>query len=208
MKKILLLLSSLIALTLGGCASTFHNNPEKFTDYGMPLGTHALQWQDRQHQLMTIRSWSARGNVAARSNKKGWNASFNWHQTNGNYALELFGPLGMNRMQLTGQPGQVTLKTSRGVTSAASPEALLQQQLGWQLPVSDLRFWLRGLPAPYSREKHSFDLNHHLAHLYQDGWRIVYLRYVSVNGVDLPNRLLLTNANWTVHIVITHWNLH
>jgi len=203
MKKLLLLA---MILLLTGC-QTFTGN-EYMAD-GNPLGNHYLPWPERQRQLYNLNNWSANGSISARNQiKGGWNASFNWQQQARNYRLALFGPLGMGHIQINGTPYQVTLQTPRQTFTARSPEALLQQQLGWRLPASDLAYWLRGLPAPHSHERHAVDMNNHIVHLTQDGWNIIYLRYISVNGIDIPDRILMTNPPWVAHIVVQQWRLN
>jgi outer membrane lipoprotein LolB len=203
MKKLLV---ALMLMLLSGCAST--TPASHFTENGRPLGTHNMPWSKRQAQLASIDNWTAQGNIAAHSDQKGWNASFNWHQEANKYTLALFGPLGVDRTELTGSPGQVTLTSGSRTITASSPEILLQQQTGWNLPVSDLYYWLRGLPAPKGHYARSFDMNNHIVHLRQDGWDIRYLRYLSINGVDLPDRLLLINSTFQVRIVITQWHIN
>jgi len=203
MKKLLLLA---LMVLLSGC-STFSSN--NYMADGKPLGNHYLTWPQRQQQLQSLSKWAVAGSLAVRHQVKGgWNASFNWQQIGQNYDLSLFGPLGMNHVQITGSPSLVTLKTNQQTLTANSPEALLQQQLGWQLPVSDLRYWLRGLPAPYSKSRRSLDLNNHMVHLVQDGWNVIYLRYISVNGVDVPDRILMNNPQWNAHLVVRQWDLN
>lgn len=203
MKKLLLLA---LALLLTGC-QTFSSNG--YMADGKPLGNHYLPWPQRQKQLRTLSTWTASGSISARNQiKGGWNASFNWQQHANDYDLSLFGPLGTNHVDISGTPNHVILKTSRQTFTAISPETLLQQQLGWQLPVSKLAYWLRGLPAPGSRERHSVDMNNHIVHMDQDGWNIYILRYISVNGVDIPDRVLLSNPTWVAHIIIHQWQFN
>lgn len=171
------------------------------------LGIHYLPRPARQNQLSNLQNRSARGSIAIHTEQKGWNASFNWQQQNGHYVITLFGPLGTNRVQLTGDPLQVTLQTANRLVSAPTPESLIQQQLGWNLPISNLYYWLRGLPAPHARSRQSYDINNHLVHLTQQGWNIIYLRYSGVNGIDLPNRLLLNNPALQIRIVISQWDV-
>lgn len=210
--KIFLRLASFSLFILAGCATT-SDNPNNFQedlsfkDYGKPLGTHYLTRPQRQSQLSHITSWAAQGNIAVKTMTKGWNASFNWQQNQGNYSLALFGPLGSNHVQLTGTPQQVILQSSRGTKSATDPETLIEQELGWRIPISNLYYWLRGLPSPLSKARQSYDMNNHLVHLYQQGWHIIYLRYISVDGKDLPNRMLITGPKIEVRIVITQWKI-
>jgi outer membrane lipoprotein LolB len=205
MKRLLLLL---IPVFLTACTTFNTETPSSVVDGNKPLGTHSMPWPKRQAQLMALQNWSAQGNAAAHTDTKGWNASYHWQQNDNNYSLVMFGPLGMDRIQISGTPGQSTLTTSAQKTfTANSPETLLLEQTGWSLPVSDLYYWLRGLPDPHGRFKRSFDLNNHIVHLYQNGWEIRYLRYISVNNIDLPHRIVLSNDQWQVRLVITQWQL-
>ncbi|MGZ0843299.1 lipoprotein insertase outer membrane protein LolB, partial [Klebsiella pneumoniae subsp. pneumoniae] len=79
----------------------------------------------------------------------------------------------------------------QGRYQAESPEALLEEQLGWRLPVSHLLWWVRGLPAPDSKSRLTLDADSRLARLEQDGWQIEYTRYAEQNGYWLPERLKL-----------------
>lgn len=206
MKKLLLLLG--LTLFLTGC-QTLPTQPSYLVD-GKPIGNHYMTWPAREKQLYGLTAWTASGSLAARNQiKGGWSASFHWEQEQPRtYELALFGPLGMNPIQIQGTPTQVTLKTSKQTLTAENPEVLMQHALGWQLPVSNLTYWLRGLPVPRVPEGHAVDMNNHIVHLKQEGWNVQYLRYVSIHGVDLPDRILLINPPWIAHIVIQHWQLN
>lgn len=208
-RSLLLVLSVFLFSLLSAC-STFGPNASSSSQLvdGSPLGNHFMTRKQHQAQVALIRDWTVQGSIAARSDQKGWNASYNWQQQNDNYTLVLFGPFGIDRTQLSGNPGKVTLTTAaQQQFTANSPEALIQQQLGWSLPVTNLYYWLRGLPAPHMLSRQSYDINNHVVDLYQQGWHITYLRYIAVNGIDLPDRILLTNAQWQVRLVITKWQV-
>jgi outer membrane lipoprotein LolB len=107
-----------------------------------------------------------------------------WHQTHRNYTIGLIGPIGSNAIQLTGSPGSVLLETSDGKKfKSTSPETLLEQQLGWRLPVSSLYYWVRGLPVPDVSAQKQLDASGRVTTLAQQGWRIEYSRYTTVNGM-------------------------
>lgn len=201
MKKLLLLP---LFFTLTACSTL----PSTFSSTaGTYSGAHYLSWKQRQAQVAALQNWTAQGSIAAQNNRKGWNASYSWEQEGEAYTLQLFGPLGMNHVQLSGNSKQVILKTAQHIYSAASPEALLQQQAGWTLPVSNLLYWLRGSPAPHAPFKRSLNPSNHMVQLYQAGWRILYLQYDSVHGIDLPTQMLLSNPQWHIRIVVNHWQV-
>ncbi|MDQ8039584.1 MAG: lipoprotein insertase outer membrane protein LolB [Rickettsiella sp.] len=170
---------------------------------------HYLPWTQRKLQLNALQEWQANGNIAIHSvNGKGVNASFSWQQMKTDYQLRLFGPFGTQSILLIGNPQQVTLLAHNQHITAPSAESLLTQQLGLYLPVSQLYYWLRGLPTPQSRYTINFDAYNHLLQLRQSHWRINYLHYTNIGSIDIPDRIVLSNAQWTVQILITHWDLH
>src|SRR5690606_18888434 len=75
---------------------------------------------------------------------------------------------------------------------AESAEDLLEQQIGWRLPVENLLWWVRGLPAPDSPSRLQLNPDSRLARLAQAGWTVEYSRYQEVEGVQLPQRLQLS----------------
>jgi len=129
-----------------------------------------------------------------------------WLQRQDYYDIRLSGPLGRGAARLTGRPGQVSLEVAnQGRYEATSPEELLEQQIGWKLPVSHLVWWVRGLPAPDSKSRLSLNGDSRLATLEQDGWQVEYLSYVEQGGYWLPERIKLHGTDLDVTLVIKDW---
>lgn len=167
-----------------------------------------LNWPARQRQLKQITNWQASGAIAINTPEQGQTASMSWQQHNQqNYQIDLFGPLGAGRVTLIGKLNQVTLLDNGKRYQAVTPEALMQQVLGWHLPVANLYFWVRGLPAPQIKAKLKFDQYHHLITLQQQGWIVSYQRYTGVKRYDLPSLLTLKRNNLQVKLVISQWIL-
>jgi outer membrane lipoprotein LolB len=109
-------------------------------------------------------------------------------------------------MTLTGQPGHVMLETASGKKFVAnSLEQLFVQQTGLNLPVSDLYFWIRGLPVPNLPMQKQFDPYGRLSLLTQQDWQIQFLRYTHANQLDLPNKIFIKNQHINLKLVITTW---
>jgi outer membrane lipoprotein LolB len=200
--KIILSLTWLLALA--GCTTTV-KTPEQ-----QPAAqTKPVAWESRAQTLSSISNWDLKGLIAIRQNKDAVSANWQWQQqANHNYSISLYGPLGSNSVQLTGSPNHVLLEMSDGKKfSAKSVEALVAQQSGWRLPVSNLYFWIRGLPVPGVAAKKQLDANQRITTMIQQGWRVEYLNYTSVNQIDLPSKMTLTNPDMSVKIVIKHWQL-
>ncbi len=169
---------------------------------------HYLAWSERKAQLKHLQHWQAGGNFAVHSKQKlGVNASFSWQQAEPNYQFHLLGPFGSPSLLLKGNAQHVSLITSQKNYQAATAEKLLQQQLGLRLPVSQLRYWLRGLPAPQTRYTANLDAYNRLLKLRQSGWQVNYLHYTNRGKIDLPDHLLLSYQHWQIKLMITNWDL-
>lgn len=163
--------------------------------------------QDRQTSLASINSWRINGKIAVYGARDSGSASVNWVQNRGHYSISLLGPLGSHGLKLTGDPGHVNLQTSDGKSyQAANPEQLLAQRWGFHLPVSNMRYWVRGLPVP-GPAKTQFDNEGRLTDLVQQGWHVQYQSYTKVSRVDLPDRISITSPSLRVKIVIYQWNI-
>lgn len=178
------------------------------TTLPQPAKDTYLSWEKRQQTLLTIQNWNLQGAVAIHAPRDNISASLHWEQHNQNYLISLFGPFGAGSITLKGQAQSVQLSTGDGKTfTAHNPEALMLAQLNWQLPVSGLKYWIRGVPAPTSAAKKSFDAYQRLTTLTQQGWTIQFLRYTTINGVDLPTKLVLTYPAFNVKIIVSQWQL-
>jgi outer membrane lipoprotein LolB len=165
-----------------------------------------VTWDSRVQTLSGIQSWDIKALIAIRQAENGGTANMQWRQQSKNYHIALFGPLGSHSVELTGQPGHVELAEASGKkVTASSPEELLAKQLGWRIPVSNLYYWVRGIPVPGMAAEKKLDSFNHLIALQQDGWTIRYLRYTSQRNIDVPDKIFLNNPQLSVKIAISQW---
>ena len=189
---------SFIAL-LAGCAG--FGTRESVEGPGNPA-----QWTQNKAQLSSIDGWQIDGKVGVRAPKDSGSGTLFWLQRQDYYDIRLSGPLGRGAARLTGHPGQASLDVAnQGRYEASSPETLLAEQVGWNLPVSHLVWWVRGLPAPHSKSRLSLNSDSHLATLEQDGWQVEYLSYIEQSGYWLPERIKLHGTDLDVTLVIKDW---
>jgi len=168
-----------------------------------------LSWDSRAQTLSNIQHWDLKAQMAIRTQKEAESVSLRWQQNKQNYAIDLFGPLGAQSYLLTGSPNHVVMTQPNGKKiSATSAEALLIQQTGWNLPVSYLKYWVRGIPVPGLPAVKQYDSFHHLTELSQAGWRIQFLRYTAADHLDLPSKIFLHRPEITVKMIISEWQLH
>ncbi|WP_249260710.1 lipoprotein insertase outer membrane protein LolB [Halomonas caseinilytica] len=183
-------------ILLAGCASR-----TPMQDAQRDIG----QWEAQQERLAELQSWELQGKAGLRTPQDSTSANLDWLQTPYYFRILLSGPFGSGRSVLEGREGRVSLTTGEGRTEAQSPKALMQQELGWSLPVSALTDWIRGLPAadrPHHMEKDELGFP---ARLEQDGWQIVYRDWTHTGELWLPRRMKLTYDDLDVTLVVTRW---
>jgi outer membrane lipoprotein LolB len=168
---------------------------------------------EQQAALDRITHWAFSGKFAFRAPNDNGTATIEWRHADVSYHIQLSGPLGQKRTRIIGTPTTVRLEQA-GVApqEAATPEQLLEEQLGWTLPLTQLTYWVRGLPEPNKRVTAS-QLNEQglLAHLQQGGWDIHYPRYSHLMAgnqrVWLPTKIEAAYGEIRLTLIIRQWQL-
>ena len=191
----------ILAAILAGCESLPSQAPVE-TDPAVES-----RWQAHQQRLAALESWTLHGRMVLVAGDDGWTATIHWDQERQHYNLRFIAPLGQGTYELEGDTDSVTLLTADNrLLHAASPEALLQENLGWQIPVASLKYWVRGIPDPaLSPGRLVLDDSGRLSRLQQSGWRISILRYREDRGLALPEKLFLKNRHFQLRLVIQDW---
>lgn len=146
--------------------------------------------------------WQAQGRIAFSNSKKNHSANLDWLQEGYHYRLQLFGPLGQGSARLEGQPFKVSLTTSDGqLVESSSPEQLLANNSEWELPLSNMLYWIRGLPAPgkYQQINKSTIL--------QNGWKVEWRRFTKADEHQLPSLLTAEKDQLSFRLAINKWQL-
>lgn len=118
--------------------------------------------------------------------------NFDWRENGATVTLQLLNPLGQTLAIVTSSPSQATLELpNRQPLTADNVSTLMQQSLGFALPVEGLRYWLQPSVAPTSRARTTPDPQdpHRLSRIDQDGWTIDYVAYADApaTGVKRVN---------------------
>ncbi|MGF6775831.1 lipoprotein insertase outer membrane protein LolB [Paraburkholderia sp. GAS334] len=118
--------------------------------------------------------------------------NFQWQETGDIVSLQLRNPLGQTLAIITSSPAAATLELpNRQPLTADNVSTLMQNALGFALPVEGLRYWLQPSAAPTSRAKTVPDPQQEtrLKQIQQDGWTIDYLAYADApaTGVKRVN---------------------
>jgi outer membrane lipoprotein LolB len=184
------------ALTLIGCCAL----AACATTRTVPPST---KWEQRAGELQSASDWQLDGRAAVALGTQGWQATLNWQQADNSAEVHLSGPFGIGALVLRQTPEGLS---QNGAPPSDAVLSQVQEKLGFDLPIENLRYWLLGVPNP----KSTFDLSRNdqdrAKVLSQAGWSIAYDRYMPVAGDLLPARLVMTAGDVRVRIVIDHWN--
>ena len=194
----------LFIVGLSGCAIT----PKPVPHFPI-VKNKAQAWQSYQHQAVRVHQWHITGVVGLHKGKKAYSANLDWQQDFQQYKMDFYGPLGIGDTRIEGDQQQAMLTTHQGkIYRAHSAEGLMEETLGWSVPIYGLLYWIRGLPvtgfpAGYEINQYGF-----LSHLSQQGWRITYQQYQRVGNSVFPQKIILNRQDLTVTIVIDDWGSH
>ena len=197
MKRLIILLMTTLVIT--GCSSLSNNKqPAQSTEI-------AISWIDHVQNMRLINDWQANAKVAIAIQKKTQSAKMTWLQQDSQFDITFSGPFGHAGPRISGSDTSVTLLIPKEQPlTGSSASALLQQRLGWQLPVENARYWMLGIPSPTSESEVTLK-DERLLSLQQDGWIINYTDYTKVDDEYRPSKIIITRGDFKILLVIYKW---
>jgi outer membrane lipoprotein LolB len=158
-------------------------------------------------------AFSLEGRVAVRSGEEGWQASVRWRQRGEVSEVRLSGPFGAGALQLRFDGNELTLTTARGeILRGTDASATLNQQLGFDPPIAELRHWLLAEAAPPDATAViEAGANGRPAVLQQRDWQLAFEEYraqlLKAARVQMPRRIIATRENVRLRLVVDRWRL-
>jgi outer membrane lipoprotein LolB len=179
------LLPVFLAVLLGACASV----PQQST---------------RPAQLDTA-PFALNGRISVKYNGSRESAGLRWTHTAQSDEILLLGPLGQTAARIYSDARHTTLDDGARHYENRNAESLMQEVLGWHLPLKGLHHWLVGLAETGSPAQIERSDNGQITALRQDGWEVRYLRYDGDSPDSLPKRLQLSRRDLQVQLLIDEW---
>lgn len=176
-----------VLLLLGGCAST------------------AVEPLQKRAAEAAQSPFAFNGRVAVKHAAERSSVSVRWTHRGVEDDILLLGPLGRTVARIRGDAQGVELQTSSGTSMAHNAEALTEQVLGWPLPMSGMRYWVLGLPAPEGLVNIERSANGQVGVIHQSGWEIRYSRYALESADSLPLRMTLQRNGMEIQLIIDEW---
>nr|WP_256448280.1 MULTISPECIES: lipoprotein insertase outer membrane protein LolB [unclassified Psychrosphaera] len=162
--------------------------------------------------------WTARGKMMIATNNEKVSGYFYWQQKGDNFEFSLNTLIGINMFELSVNDDEAELTIDGKTYYGHTAEILVAQLTGYQLPISQLRFWVLGVQQSTEQStknnlktKTKLDEKGRLKHIevfHGDAiWQIDYQSWRSVMQFDLPKSLQLKSPNNRIKLSITDWAL-
>jgi outer membrane lipoprotein LolB len=166
-------------------------------------------YQDRAVVLAAIPEWGFVGRISLDDGDRGGSGRLQWDVEPGKSEIDFHAAMGRGAWHLEIGPEGAVLKEADGSEqSAPGVNTLIQDRMGWPIPVDALQWWVRGLAAPGAIENEKFDSEGLLISLGQFGWSVDFKRYASTAGAQLPVRLNASRENYRVKLAISRWRMN
>jgi outer membrane lipoprotein LolB len=166
--------------------------------------------------LQARANYSLKGKVGVAAGKDGFNATMRWTQVGTRSNVSLEGPLGAGGVQITADGDTLSIVNSHGDhLDSDAARAELEARLGFDPPLSSLRYWVLGVPDPAMPAKEVVDpQQQRLQSLEQDGWQIDYGSYMptgltpvgSAGGLGLPAKMTVQRPGVRVRVIVDSWS--
>ena len=156
------------------------------------------------------------GRLSVRYQKDGsdeaLHGSFTWMQRSDATTISLLSPLGQTLAVITITPTSAAIEQSgQAIRTAAEPDALVADVLGWPLPIAGLRDWLQGFVMDAQGHRSAVMPNDTTAFKTVDGWTLHYAVWDNSDASHPhPKRLDMTRntaeaGEVAIRLVIDSW---
>jgi len=196
-------LAGAASLLLAGCLNAVKPEPAAASVGNSPPAQQ--NWQTRRNALQQVRGFTLQGRLAE-SGLVSFGGSLSWIQSGASFQARFYGPLGVGAVAIGGTPGAIQIQDKNGVYQTRDPEAFMQQQFGWSMPIEGLRYWVLGLPAPGGEAALKLDDAGHILSMKQGGWELQYTEYQNVAGMDLPKKFAISDPKRGFRVFIDLWS--
>lgn len=187
--------ASAVLLLVTGCAT-------------LPEPEASGDWDTRRAELQVLDQWTLSGRVAVAAGDEGFSGGLTWSQSGTRADVELRGPVGGSALVIRVDGSEFSVTDPQGeVFNGDRARELVALHVGSDLPISELRYWLVGTPAPGAPHLETLGADGRLAVLDQSGWQIRYDRYRTAGTMTLPARLDVTKGMLRLRVAVQDWRL-
>ncbi|WP_243039404.1 lipoprotein insertase outer membrane protein LolB [Dyella sedimenti] len=200
-------LAAAALLLLAACAHKEAVKPQPKADFAMLLD----EQRAREHLLARTDHWVLQGKIGVsgvvNGKKDGGSGTLTWTQNGDSYEFVVHGPVGSKSFRLSVTPdGAVLEGLEGGPQRDPNPELLVQNALGWHVPLRDLRAWVLGTRADSGPAELKFGDDGLPSTLAQDGWSVAYPAWDTTREPAVPSKVFADNPPYTVRLSVESWH--
>jgi outer membrane lipoprotein LolB len=160
----------------------------------------------REAVLAAIPGWSLTGRIAVSDGHDGGSGRIEWSQHGSDFDIRLSAPITRQSWRLIRHGTQVRLEGLDGGTREGDDaQALLQQAVGWVVPVDALAAWARGARSGPSATL-EFGVDGLPALLDEQGWAVEYRAWTPGTTPALPKKVFASQGASHVRLQVDRWN--
>lgn len=177
--------------------------------------TDSKQFHQAYQNERLLNQWRYSAKVGVVTAEVSEQANMVWsYDREGANVVRLFGPLGLGAIKIEFDHHGVQLSDKKGVLHRGdSAQDLLEDIVGWSIPVDALRYWLFSLPSPNKAYDYLLGEQGEVVALRQLGWRVDYLDYRSYfdDSHSLARKITASkqvspNQRVKVTLITRRWN--
>ena len=153
------------------------------------------------------RSFVLNGRIAVNHHGQRSTVNLRWVHTPGSNDILLLALLGITVAHIEHTEKGVLLEANGKQYRSHDVETLMDEVIGWHLPLDEMYTWALAHPYPGSPFKVESNTDQQIVWLQQDGWEIRYPRYQSTAADSLPSKLLFRHNDLDLQLVVDEWEL-
>lgn len=155
----------------------------------------------KQH-LQQQQSWRFEGRLAMVDERDSISASISWRHRPEIDEIELSGPLAQGRLQVVVTADSVVIDNGEGrQVYSGRAEEVMAEQLGVDMPVDALRYWVLGVNQP---EQEYVELTGGFS---QNGWSVLFREMQRVDAEWLPKKVTAEKNKTKIKLIVDQWDL-
>jgi outer membrane lipoprotein LolB len=190
----LLSVGASLAILLSGCATTTYQ------------AISVDELESVKPSFSELDNWKINAKLGIRTATDAQSIQMLWHQQGEIYQLRLNGPLGFGSAYIVGDSEQAKIKKGKQLITD-SPQQLTMQLTGIPLPITALRWWVKGLVSPNHNPPTSVQRSQtgRLESFEQAAWHISILKYAQTGPYWTPKKIAGRQGDLSFKLIISDW---
>lgn len=161
---------------------------------------------EAQQKIYGLSSWRLEGRIGVQTPKDAWHANLFWEHDRHQDRLRISGPLSQGMVSIILQDDLIYINEGNGVVeSSRDPDVMLQERLGFAVPLANLRYWVMGVPAPATAYLAERDKAGDARGFRQSGWRLWFERFITVRDLVLPQKMMIQGNEVKLKLIADEW---